>query len=55
MLSALFNDLYLGLLVPLVLAVVLTGSVHLMVCALVWVLSVLAQVTSVAVSALGKT
>ena len=34
----------------------LTGSVHLMmVSALVWVLSFLAQVTSVAVSALGKT
>ena len=52
MLSALFNDLYLGLIVTLVLAVMLTGSVHLM---LVWVLSFLAQVTSVAVSALGKT
>ena len=56
MLSALFNDLYLGLIVTLVLAVMLTGSVHLMmVSALVWVLSFLAQVTSVAVSALGKT
>ena len=52
----LFNDLYLGLIVTLVLAVMLTGSVHLMmVSALVWVLSFLAQVTSVAVSALGKT
>ena len=38
MLSALFNDLYLGLIVTLVLAVMLTGSVHLMmVSALVWV------------------
>ena len=56
MLSALFNNLYLGLIVTLVLAVMLTGSVHLMmVSALVWVLSFLAQVTSVAVSALGKT
>ena len=55
MLSALFNDLYLGLIVTLVLAVML-GSVHLMmVSALVWVLSFLAQVTSVAESALGKT
>ena len=53
MLSALFNDLYLELIVTLVLAVMLTGSVHLMmVSALV---SFLAQVTSVAVSALGKT
>ena len=44
------------LIVTLVLAVMLTGSVHLMmVSALVWVLSFLAQVTSVAVSALGKT
>ena len=56
MLSALLNDLNLGLIVTLVLAVMLTGSVHLMmVSVLVWVLSFLAQVTSVAVSALGKT
>ena len=52
MLSALFK----GLIVTLVLAVMLTGSVYLMmVSALVWVLSFLAQVMSVAVSALGKT
>ena len=55
MLSALFNDLYLGLIVALVLAVMLTRSAVEMVSALVWVLSFLAQVTSVAVSALGKT
>ena len=51
-----FNDLYLGLIVTLVLAVMLTGSVHLMmVSALVWMLSFLAQVTPVAVSDSGKT
>ena len=56
MLSALFNDLYLGLIIALVLAVMLTGSVQLMMeSALVWLLSFLTQVTSVAVSALEKT